>query len=601
MIATAKPVTSTKGIVFFAGDDFMVQFNQDFLRAHREEYLVYLELVKKIKRRTYDDRKCSWTIPLAPDAIACIRQLVEYGLTPTKGAREQLSLEIKNLATSEAVKQAAVEANVELFIPGEHGAVLSKAMKNYQRIGARFMAEKVRSYNADEMGTGKSIQSLASLEIMNAYPALIICPVKLKKNWLAEVRKWLPHRKVSLLPNDLEEITILAYSEIHNHVNWKLASPKKKEREVALANRSKRFFFPDFMRPKAIVLDESQFSKNLDSRRTQAVLEIARSCECEVRQCLSGTPIENKPAELIAPLNFLGVLNQMGGEWGFKTRYCNAHRKKIGYDKAKDEDRYAMDTSGASNTKELHDRLSNFMIRRRKKDVLRELPDKIEMIVEVEISNADEYRRIERDVIAYLMGEQGKMLKESAIDASHLLKLNHLRQAAGRGKLDWVVDWIDTFLEGGEKFVIYAYHKDVLDGLVKRLAHHNPATILGGCTDVTREVNKFVNDPTCRVTIASIVAAGFGVNGLQGVCSHIGIYEPMWTHSKHQQAVDRLHRIGQRDCVNAYYFLAPGTIDMDLWDIVAGKHKIVSSTIDGEEVEQKASLTNLVRKLLTRT
>jgi len=575
-----------KGVLYFIGGEFTLTFDAGFMSAHRQEYLMCLETVKKLRQKKYDDRRYSWNIQPADDAAKCLNQLITWGVTPTKDARARLSEDLKRIAAAEASTQAATEADVEISIPT--APALVEALKNYQKVGVLFMASKRFAYNGDDMGLGKSLQTLAALEMTQAFPSLILCPVKLKQNWLKEVRKWLPHRKVSVRAPDLAEITILGYSEVHNYVNFMLASPKAKERKAAAAD-PKRYFFPSITKVVSVACDEGHFIKRKESRRTMAATAIAQLCDARVRFVMSGTPVENEPSEWLAPLNFFGLTHEFGGEFKFMVRYC-------GYERG----RFGMEMKGATNTKELHSRLSQLCyIRRKKKDVLKELPDKIESVFDCELTNRAEYDRVERDAKAVMMSNQGRLLTDGQASAMAMIKIGMLRAAAGRGKVDWIVEWIDTFLESGEKFVIYAFHPEVQDALLKGLQKWSPAAILGGCKDVDYEVNKFAKDPRCRVIVCSIVAAGFGINGLQNVCSHIGIAELMWTHTKHQQAIDRLHRIGQKDCVNAYYFLAPGTIDDDMWELVSEKAKIVSSTTDGEEVTKSALLKNLVRKFLT--
>jgi SWI/SNF-related matrix-associated actin-dependent regulator 1 of chromatin subfamily A len=458
-------------------------------------------------------------------------------------------------------------------------------MKNYQRAGARFMATMRRAYNGDDMGLGKSLQTLAAFELTQAYPCVIVCPVKLKQNWLKEAQQWLPHRKAATTVNALAEITILGYSEIHDYVNYGLFSTKKKEREAA-AKLTKKFFFPGIVKLKGIACDEGHFIKRKESRRSQACIGIARLCECDVRFVMSGTPIENAPLELVAPLEFLDRMGDMGGWFNFATRYCGATRNNFG-----------LSLNGATNTKELNEKMRRlFYIRRLKGDVLKELPPKIQTIYEAEIDNEAEYRRIERDARAFLMQKKGELLTDGQMKAMAMVRIGMLRKAVGMGKVAWISEWVDTFLESGEKFILYAYHPEVQAAFMKNLARWNPASVLGGCKNPQAEVEKFQNDETCRLFIGSIVAAGFGLTLTRA--SHVGIAEPMWTQSKHDQTVDRAHRIGQKDCVNAYYFIAPGTNDEAMWEIVSNKAKIVAAVANGEDVPDDASLQNLVRKLL---
>lgn len=588
MALTADVVRNVrKGVLFCVGEEFTLQFDGEFQRTHREEYLMYLELLKKLRQHKFDTRRNAWTLPIAEDSIRCLNKLVGYGLSAATSAREKLGIELKKMADRDAIKQAATEEQIELTIPG--AAALTAAMKNYQKGGVKFMAAVERAYIGDEMGLGKSLQILATLELKQAYPALIICPVKLKQNWLAECRKWLPHRKASMLANSMAEITILGYSEIHNYCNAKLASAKKKEREeAAKEGNGKRFFVPDIRKFDSVTCDEGHFIKTNTSRRTEAATCIAMLSESRVRIVASGTPIENgRPAEMIAPLTFLGVLDRFGGWFNFVSRYCGGKRTKFGWD-----------TSGASNTREFYEKLCHICyIRRKKADVLKELPEKIQSIYDVELSNWDDYRRVEKDITAFMMQQTGGLLSEKQKEAQGLIKLGALRQVCGLGKVDWIVEWVNNFLESGEKFVLYAAHQEVQRRLIEALANWRPAVVIAGCKDVDAQVERFRLDRKCPLFIGSILAAGFGINGLQGVCSNVGLAELMWTDSKHQQVIDRVHRIGQRSCVNAYYFLARGTIDDDMWEVVTDKARINASTVDGEEGSKAAVLGNLVRRI----
>jgi SWI/SNF-related matrix-associated actin-dependent regulator 1 of chromatin subfamily A len=575
-----------KGVLFFLGNEFTIQFDSAFMRSHNAEYQVFVELTKKLKQRKFDDRKSAWNIPVAQDAVRQLQEFLTWGIQPTKEAREKLSAELKKLAQIDAVNQEATEEVVELTIPGPNDA-LNKALKNYQKAGVKYLSTVERAYLADDMGLGKSVQILATFELKQAYPALIVCPVKLKQNWIKECKRWLPHRTASMQAKRLAEITVLGYSEIHEYVNYLALSSKKAERDAGLlAQKSKRFFIPTMRRYEGIALDEAHWIKNgAESRRGLACIAAALACNSRIRIAASGTPIENgRPSELIAPLKFLGQLEAMGGWHFYVTRYCAAKRTRFGFD-----------TKGASNTKELYEKLSRVCyIRRRKQDVLKELPAKIPTIYEAEISNWDEYRRIERDVVACMMEGKGRLLTREESDAKQLTKLSLLRRAAGMGKVDWIIDWVNNFLESGEKFVLYATSQDVQAALVRGLAQWSPAVVLGGCTDVQAQEDKFMKDERCRLFIGSVKAAGFGLT--LTAASHIGLAELEWTDSKHQQVFDRCHRIGQKECVNCYYFIAPDTIDEHMMAIVSAKAQINSSAVDGEDEAKESVLASLMRK-----
>jgi SWI/SNF-related matrix-associated actin-dependent regulator of chromatin subfamily A-like protein 1 len=581
-----------KGTIVYEQGEFALQFNWDFIKQYKHEFQVYLELTKKLPApdRRWDDRLFCWRLKPTTAVVELLAKLTGWGVGASRECLEAMARVRKAAAETAAAQQATEDKAIELEIVGQ--PALTTALKNYQKAGVVYLAAKERSYLGDEQGLGKSIQLLATFEYTRGYPAVILCPPKLKSNWLRECRMWLPHRRASGIPAHLAEITIIAYTEAHKFVNFALASPKKKEREGALkSGEGKSFFFPDIIRPMTVACDEAQQVKVHSSRRTQSAMAIAKLSNSRWRYMLSGTPVENRPSDMLAPLIFLDKLEDFGGWLGFIQRYCAATKRRIGKGK------YAWDISGSANGVEFNRRLRELCyIRRLKSEVLKELPAKIESIVEVEISNAAQYKRADQNIQAFVIEQKKKLMTEGQIAALALVKLNTLRMLAGEGKVEAVVEWIDTFLESGEKFVIYAHHREVLDALVNGLSQWNPACVLGGCDNVDAQVDKFMKDERCRLFIGSTIAAGFGLT--LTVASHIGIVDLMWTPSKHHQVFDRVHRIGQRECVNCYYFMAPGTVDDDMWSVLSEKAAIISSTTDGEELSKEQVMAKVIRRYL---
>src|SRR5690606_24622690 len=204
---------------------------------------------------------------------------------------------------------------------------------------------------------------------------------------------------------------------------------------------NKKCTFPDFHRVDGVVCDEGHQIKNGDSRRTQAAKAVVLTCKPRLRIVMSGTPIENKNAELISPLEFLGVLDQLGGWFGYATKYCGGKRTRFGWDLSK-----------STNSTELYERLSRICyLRRLKADVIAELPDKLETVVDCEVSNTAELNQISNDLETFLMNKSGRLLSEAQLKTQAMMKVNMLRSAVGRGKVEWISDWIDEFLESGEK------------------------------------------------------------------------------------------------------------------------------------------------------
>ena len=260
----------------------------------------------------------------------------------------------------------------------------------------------------------------------------------------------------------------------------------------------------------------------------------------------SGTLILNRPIELAPQLEAIGRLDEFGGFFGYAKRYCGAYRDSHGWN-----------FDGATNLEELNERLrSTCLIRRKKADVLPELPPKVIAHQHVEIDNKREYLAVENDVIAFLREEaereaefeaeleglsedQAKARKRERADdaatsarrAEHLVQVNKLRQVIAKGKLASAVEWIKTFLDSSEeKLVVMAYHQEVQQGLLEALAEYKPAVIKGGGGDDNKRAEgRFQADPDCRLIICSLRAGGVGLT--LTAASNIALLEQDWTPS----------------------------------------------------------------------
>ena len=228
---------------------------------------------------------------------------------------------------------------------------LGGELKPFQRAGVAYLLEQRRAFLADEQGLGKTIEALATLEADGAYPAIVVCPASLKLNWMREIERWLPGRSAQTLtgmggnnsPIPAADITVVNYD--------------------ILAARAQTL---GAMAPRALVLDESHYCKNAAAKRTQAVARLASSVPSDgLVLALTGTPVMNRPPELIAQLRILGRLADFGSGAQFGRRF-----------------------KGADAHVRLHWHLrSRCFVRRLKVDVLPQLPAKTRTVVPVELDN----------------------------------------------------------------------------------------------------------------------------------------------------------------------------------------------------------------------
>ena len=447
----------------------------------------------------------------------------------------------------------------------------------YQRAGVVYASTALKTFIADDMGLGKSIQAIATLEHLNdtepQYPAVIVCPPSLVLNWRNEYGKWLPSRRVSVIrnrkdwPTEPYDVLVVGYSNIKAWEN-------------------------QLQGHRSYVFDESHYLKSPDAQRTKAAVKIVKGVsDAGAVLCLTGTPVTNKPAEYAPQLEVLGRIKDFGGRWGFYRRYCNAFRDRFGQ----------WNIDGHSNLDELNERLrGNCYIRRTKEQVLKELPSVRHNKVLVEGSSAGmkEYREAEKNIIQYLMeraaqiaAELGERPGSAAVRAKmraerneHLVKIGTLRKLAAKAKMGAVIEWVDAAIESGNKVVIAAHHREIVDELATRYGN---LKIQGGMDVALVEQHKKAfqerSAADAPVMVLSIQAAktGHTLTAAQDVL----FVELPWTPADVDQTYSRCHRLGQKGSVTATYMLCDDTIDEKIYGVIERKRGIVSVAIDGGEAE----------------
>jgi superfamily II DNA or RNA helicase len=462
-------------------------------------------------------------------------------------------------------------------------AGLGGELKPFQRAGVSYLLAQRRAFLADEQGLGKTIEALAAIEADGAYPAVIVCPASLKLVWLRELEHWLPRRSVRVLAG-----TAFGAPRVSGGRVFGAPAPPGSPgaADVTVVNYdivSARLPELRALGPRALVLDESHYCKNIRAKRTQAVAQLAAGVPRDgLVLALTGTPVINHPRELIPQLRILGRLGEFcsGGQFDWRFRGPDAHLR-------------------------LHWHLrARCFVRRLKADVLPQLPPKTRAVVPVELDNEPEYRLAERDVIAWLQS-QPLHLREldakvaAALRAERLVRLNALKLLAARGKLRCALAWIHDFLSSGERLVVFARHREIQRAVCARF----PAAlhILGEDTPRVRDASLRAfqapdgADSHNQLIVCSMEVAGQGLTLTRS--SNVAFLELDWTPAKHDQAEDRCHRIGQRDAVNASYLLAAGTIDETIATLLERKRAVIGAVTDGRPEQDEAVVDALVREL----
>lgn len=503
--------------------------------------------LKVVIGRRWDGARRVWTVPLT-QAAPLKSIAARFGLSWPVEADQRAQAQGARRAALSATSRAT-DADADVDLKGFVGD-----LRPYQKAGVAYLLAAKRSIQADDMGLGKTAQALAALEADDAFPALAIAPASLVLNWRSECSRWLPHRKVQVVRSRKDDLDLSADLVV---VSYDLA------KRVASTLATRGF--------KAVIADEAHYLKNGQSQRTKALSNVVGAIPRA--HLLTGTPITNRPADLIAPLRMLGHLDGEFGGWSaFAKRYCQAH---IG--------RYGWDLSGAANLDELNQRLRAVCLVRRTKDqVLAELPAKQRAFQPVELSNARDYAAAERGFTGWLSVNADALDRhETQATGEALALLNELKRLVGIGKVLAAREAIDGCLDAGRKVVVFAHHIAVLDELQSTLAAGSFARIDGTTSldDRQAAVERFQKDAVCRVFLGSTKAAGVGLT--LTAASDVLVVEQEWVAADLDQAEDRCHRIGQTQCVNAVHLVAEHTVDDKLLDVIQRKRAIAQHAITG--------------------
>lgn len=443
----------------------------------------------------------------------------------------------------------------------------------YQKEGICFGLEHKRIIIGDEPGLGKTLQSIGIVDTANAYPCLVICPSSLKINWQREFEKFTDKSAIVLdnsvrttwnylLGMGMHQVAIVNYESLKKYFVWDIKGGKQfRLKDVVFCPQIKMF--------KSIIIDESHRVK--DPTAQQTIFTKGLSVGKEWVILLSGTPVVNRPEDLIAQLSIMNRLkDDFGGRTQFVADYCTDPKDKNAQP--------AVPLSELS--KQLYD---TCMIRREKAKVLPQLPDKTRVDLYVEISNAPEYNLAASDLAAYLQEytecTDWEIRRKMRMEA--LVKFMTLRSLATRGKIAQAVDFIRTFLDSGKKLIVFCSLHDIVDELKK--AFPKAVTVTGRDNAISKQasVDAFQNNPDVQLIICSIKAAGVGLT--LTASSNVAFIELAWTYADCCQCEDRAHRIGQKDNVTCYYLLGRGTIDHTIYSLIHRKKSIANEIMNADD------------------
>ncbi|HVD24252.1 MAG TPA: DEAD/DEAH box helicase [Lapillicoccus sp.] len=475
---------------------------------------------------------------------------------------------------------------------------------------------------ADEPGLGKTAQSVIAASVTNAYPMLAVVPNVVKINWAREVERWTPHRRVTVIHGDgvdvdaFADVFVVNYTVLDRHLSW-----------------LSTFGF------RSMVVDEAHFIKNLTSQRSQHVLALSQ----EIRDntpggdplllALTGTPLINDVEDFNAIWRFLG--------WVKGDQPAPKLMRKLEANGLTPADRGFYPEARAAV-------IDMGIVRRRKVDVAKDLPDKriADIPVELDDEAARSIRASERELGQRLLASYRRLLaaREAeqgdgqggvlAVSAAASVEVDEelmrrvcvqelesskstggggenvftMVRRIGQAKAPLAADYTAQLARSVGKVVFFAKHIDVMDTAERILAEAELTTvsIRGDQTGTQRQqaIDAFQKDPNVSVAVCSLLAAGVGLN--LHAASNVVLAELSWTAAEQQQAIDRVHRIGQDEPVTAWRILAAQTIDSKIAELIDSKQGLAARALDGSDEEigsgdsiQLDALIHLLRQALT--
>ena len=436
---------------------------------------------------------------------------------------------------------------------------------NFQKEGLDFLLKSSgNALLADEMGLGKTVETLAYLATeKNAFPVLVIAPLVTLNNWQREIVKFLKKksRNGRLIDNASPTSSIIRNGKSKDLgkfdfyiINYELLNKRKED--LAKLNL------------KTIICDEVQNLRSKTTKKYSAVKQLAAIDSIRYRIGLSGTPIYNRGSEIWPIVDILRP-GMLGSFKEFCEYFC-----------------YVNDKGNAivleNKRKSLREELKKYvMLRRKKSDVLKELKEKVRYKEFID-SDSDYYLN-ELNKIWQKHEEELKSAETAfAKSSSHQRAIQSERQAAGIAKLPHVINFVKNIMEIEESVVVFCHHRAIHQLLHESLQQFSPSSIIGGQTDNFRQeqIDRFQNGET-KLMIAGLRAGNVGINLTKA--RYVIFAELDWSPAIHRQAEDRLHRIGQKNTVFAYYLIGNGTLDDHVADILVDKAFEIDSVMDEKE------------------
>lgn len=589
-----KDISSFFGSIRLNSENDLLEFSFDIDGIDRSELIDVFNSLRE-KKKYYKLKDGSY-LPLEMNGLKSLSEILDYLEIKEEDLKKEIinipkykalyldeklkqaenSYIKRNLLFKELVQNIREPGDIDYAIPEQ----LQDILRDYQRFGFKWL-KTLAAYGmggilADDMGLGKTLQVLTFLlsekREGNKLPSLIVAPTSLVYNWAAEVEKFTPELKILVISGNKDE----RQNNIEDIMNYDIVVTS-----YPLIRRDIELY--ENITFKYCILDEAQHIKNPMSLNAKSVKDI----KAQSYFALTGTPIENSLTELWSIFDFI-----LPGYLGTHGKFIKRFERPI----VKENDKKSLD--------ELSKYIRPFILRRLKKEVLKELPDKIEHKLVAELTT--EQKKIYLAYLNQIKREIETEIKDKGFERSHikiLSGLTRLRQicchpslfiegyTGESGKLQLLEELIDDIIEGGHRVLLFSQFTSMLGIIAEMLEKKKIEYLyLDGSTD-TKERGELVNSfnkGIGSVFLISLKAGGTGLN-LTGADTVIH-FDPWWNPAVEEQATDRAYRIGQENVVHVMKLITQGTIEDKIFKLQERKKELIDSVIQpGETLVSKLS------------
>lgn len=444
---------------------------------------------------------------------------------------------------------------------GKKGSLLlPHDLFSYQIEGVKFLMSNEHALLADDMGTGKTVMTIVALKLLlrsnQINKVLILCPPSVLYEWKNHIAEWAPELVVCFV-RGIQEIRSFEWN-IQSHVYVTSYDTLRSDIENGLLQPEKWGAFD------VVVVDEAHHIKNTNTDRSRAIQKL----QPKYRWALTGTPVQNKIEDMVAIFAFV---------------YPHYLDQTLAYDEA------------------IKQKVAPYFLRRRKMDVIKDLPPKLKQDIWLEMSDEQrrEYNRAENEIVSEIEGMKERVTKQHIFAKIHRLKqiCNFPSNKRTSPKLDALKEQVEDISTSENKVIVFTqYIEQGVEKLASSLQAYGVAKIVGGQSDSIRkgEIDRFKYTPKTSVLIASLKSGGEGLNLTEA--SYVIHFDHWWNPAVMWQAEDRAHRRGQQKNVNVYSYWMKDTIDERIYNILKKKGLLIQNVVDGlseDVIDNEISLDDL--------